>query len=78
MSYTISIRAAQDGWSVQGDTIENGMMFLSGAEAEIAARSLAQRYSDVGQPTEIEVFLRDGSLAGRYVSVPDLEMLIIT
>ena len=44
---------------------------------EIAARSLAQRYSDVGQPTEIEVFLRDGSLAGRYVSVPDLGRLIL-
>jgi hypothetical protein len=77
MIFTISIRAAQDGWSVQGDTLENGMMFLSGAEAELAARSLARRYSDAGQPTEIEVFLRDGSLAGRYVSVPDLEALIL-
>jgi hypothetical protein len=77
MNLTISIRAAQDGWSVQGDTVENGMMFLSGADAEIAARSLAQRYSDVGQPTEIEVFLRDGSLAGRYVSVPDLDGLML-
>jgi hypothetical protein len=77
MTFTICIRAAQDGWSVQGDTLENGMMFLSGAEAEMAARSLARRYSDAGQPTEIEVFLRDGSLAGRYVSVPDLEAVIL-
>ncbi len=77
MRMTIFIRAEQDGWSVQGDTLENGMMFLSGAEAEIAARSLAQRYSDVGQPMEIEVFLRDGSLAGRYVSAPDLDRLIL-
>ena len=69
MNLMISIRAAQDGWSLQGDTIENGMMFLSGAEAENAARSLAERYADVGQTTEIEVFLRDGTLAGRYVSV---------
>jgi hypothetical protein len=75
MSFTISIRAAQAGWSVQGDTLENGMMFLSGAEAESAARALAQRYSDVGQPTEIEVYLRDGSLAGRYVSVPELGLI---
>ena len=73
MSLTICITAAQDGWRVEGDTVENGMMFLSGAEAESAARLLAQRYSDAGQSTEIEVFLRDGSLAGRYVSVPDLE-----
>ena len=75
MNFTISITAAQDGWSVQGDTIENGMMFLSGAEAEAAARSLAQRYSDAGRPTAIEIFLRDGRLAGRYVSVPDLDAL---
>ena len=77
MNLIIRIVAAQDGWSVQGDTLENGMMLLSGAEAEQAARSLAQRYSDVGQPTEIEVFLRDGSLAGRYVSTPDLEALTL-
>lgn len=75
MNITISITAAQDGWRVQGDTLENGMMFLSGAEAEIAARRLAERYCAVGRPTEIEVFLRDGSLAGRYVSVPDLATL---
>ena len=78
MNITISIKAAQDGWSVQGDTIENGMMFLSGAEAETAARLLAQRYSDAGRPTEIAVFLRDGSLAGRYVSVPDLKALVMS
>jgi len=78
MSITISIKASQDGWSVQGDTIENGMMFLSGAEAETSARLLAQRYSDAGRSTEIEVFLRDGSLAGRYVSVPDLDALVVS
>lgn len=72
MSITISIRAAQHGWSVEGDTLENGMMFLSGAEAETAARKLARRYADAGQLAEIEVFLRDGSLAGRYLSAPDL------
>jgi hypothetical protein len=75
MGLTISITAAQAGWRVQGDTLENGMMFLSGAEAENAALQLAQRYADVGQATEIEVFLKDGTLAGRYVSVPELSEL---
>ena len=77
MGLIISITAAQSGWRVQGDTVENGMMFLSGAEAEHAARALARRYSDAGQPTEIEVFLRDGTLAGRYVSVPALDALLV-
>jgi acetylornithine/succinyldiaminopimelate/putrescine aminotransferase len=75
MGLTISITAAQAGWRVQGDTLENGMMFLSGAEAENAAVQLAQRYADAGQATEIEVYLRNGALAGRYVSVPDLQGL---
>lgn len=48
------------------------MLFLSGAEAEGAARSLAKRYAEVGQSTEIQIFLRDGSLAGRHVGVPEL------
>lgn len=73
MGLTISITAAQTGWRVQGDTLEQGMMFLSGAEAETAACQLAQRYAEAGQATEIEVFLRDGTLAGRYVSVPSLD-----
>ncbi len=76
MSIMIRIEAAQDGWSLQGDTLENSMMFLSGAEAETAARALALRYSAAGQPTEIEVFLRDGSLAGRYVTAPDDDELV--
>jgi hypothetical protein len=76
MGLVISITAAQSGWRVQGDTLENGMMFLSGAEAESAARQLAQRYAAAGQVTEIEVFLRDGTLAGRYVSVPALDALL--
>lgn len=75
MSFTIVVRADQDGWLLEGDTVESGMMFRSGADAEIAARSLAEHYADAGQPTEIEVFLRDGSLAGRYVSVPDLSKM---
>ena len=74
MAFTISITAAQDGWSLQGDTIEYGMMFLSGAAAETAARALAESYAAVGRPTEIEVFLRDGTLAGRYVTAPRSEM----
>jgi hypothetical protein len=74
MTFVISVRAIDDGWRVQGDTLENGMLFLSGAEAEGAARTLAERYAEVGQFTEIQVFLRDGSLAGRYVGVPEIGM----
>jgi hypothetical protein len=70
MSFTISITPAQHGWTLQGDTLEAGMMFLSGAAAESAARTLALSYARVGRETEIRIFLRDGSLAGRFVCGP--------
>jgi hypothetical protein len=71
MTLVISLHAEADGWRLQGDTLEHGLVFRSGAEAEGVARTLAERYAQVGQATEIYVFLRDGSLAGRYVSLPD-------
>ncbi len=73
MSLVISVHAEADGWRLQGDTLEHGLVFRSGAEAEGVARSLAERYAQAGRATEIHVFLRDGSLAGRYVSVPGAE-----
>jgi hypothetical protein len=72
MTFVISVRPMDDGWRVHGDTLEHGMSFLSGADAEGAARVLAERYADAGRSTEIHVFLRDGSLAGRYVGVPEV------
>ena len=63
MSLMISIRAAQDGWSVQGDTFENGMMFRSGAEAESAARALVV-------PSSRESMKAMGAIIRRALSQP--------
>lgn len=71
MNHQISIRAAQNGWTVEGDTFTHGMMFLSGKEAEAAARALAGRYAQSGRSTEVRVFLRDGTLAGRFLCAAD-------
>ena len=49
------------------------VMVARGAEALEAA--VEKLIADAGRPTEIEIFLRDGRLAGRYVSVPDLDAL---
>ena len=42
-------------------------MFEAGGRAEAAARSLAARYAQAGRPTEVNIFLRDGALAGRFM-----------
>lgn len=69
MSHRISIDPLGEGWSVRTDTIFNEMLFLSGAAAEAAARRLGEALAEAGQAVEIQVRLRDGSLAGRYVCV---------
>jgi hypothetical protein len=46
------------------------MMFRSGAKAEAAARDLGGAFAQRGAAAEIHIYLRDGSLAGRFVCPP--------
>ena len=43
------------------------MFFRSGESAELAARALGTKMAQADAAVTIEVFLRDGSLGGRYV-----------
>ena len=43
---------------------------LSGAKAEAAAKRLGVKLAESGEPVEIRVLLRDGSLAGRFQIAP--------
>ena len=65
MTYAITVSPAELGWVVRGETLENELQFLSGAKAETAARSLAARMALSGSAAEIQIFLRDGTLAQR-------------
>ena len=65
MLHVIDVTPAQGGWTVSSNTFANPMAFLSGAKAEAAARSLAEKITRRGEAAEIRVFLRDGSLAGQ-------------
>jgi len=67
----IFVAPALMGWSVRSDVFANDMLFLSGAKAESTARSLAEKIADGGEPAQVEVRLRDGSVAGRFVCSPD-------
>ena len=66
----IFVAPAETGWSVSSDGFENDMLFLSGAKAESTARGLAEKIAISGEYAEVQVRLRDGTLAGRFVCAP--------
>lgn len=71
MVQEISVTPAMGGgWTVRHEGDIEPTLFLSGAKAEDAARRLAEAMADAGQPTEIRIILRDGSLAGRFICTP--------
>jgi hypothetical protein len=66
---TISVKPLDGkGWMVECSGAENGQMFVNGAQAESSARRLAQRLADAGRPSRLTVYLRDGSVAGQFVT----------
>lgn len=68
MDQAIIVAPSGIGWTVKSTPFDNEMFFSSGGTAEAAARSLGARIARKNSIVVIEVFLRDGSLAGRYVS----------
>jgi hypothetical protein len=66
MIQAITVAPSAGGWTVKSDAAPSEMFFQSGASAEAAARSLGARIAEEGEEVEIEIFLRDGTLGGRY------------
>jgi len=63
----ISVAPEGDAWAVRCPEFENPMIFKSGARAEAAARWLAQRFNRAGRTCVLELRLRNGDLAGRFL-----------
>ena len=70
----IEIVPAEGGWMVRSDAVENDLFFKSGASAESAAIRLAQGLADAGEHSDVQIYLRDGSLARRF-TVPSIKRL---
>jgi len=66
----ITVAPLADGWRLSVETVENDMVFASGAAAEAAARRLALRLSQAGTPAEVRIHLRDNSLGARFICPP--------
>jgi len=67
MALLISVAPTLEGWAVRSEALDSDLTFHGGARAEAAARALAEQYADAGRQAEVEIYLRDGALAGRYV-----------
>jgi hypothetical protein len=67
---TVSVTPAGAGWAVRSAAFDNDMVFRSGARAEAAAKRLGEALAAAGQPVEIEVLLRGGARAGRFLCLP--------
>lgn len=66
----IFVEPSGDGWIVRGDFDGGPLEAATGARAEQAARDLAHRLADAGEPVVLEIRLRDGARAGRFLFPP--------
>ena len=68
MPTTISVAPEGAGWAVRCPALfDNVMLCRSGARAEASAKALANRLSRAGVDCLLELRLRDGAVAGRWV-----------
>lgn len=66
----ILVRPLGEGWAVETPSTDNPMVFCSGRAAEDAGKHLARRLAKAGATTELELRLRSGVCAGRFLCVP--------
>jgi hypothetical protein len=67
MALVICVAPAGQGWAVSSEALETHLTFARGARAEAAARALADRCAEAGRHAEVQIYLRDGALAGRFL-----------
>lgn len=66
MTQVITVAPSHGAWTV-GRGGSGPQVFRSGATAEAAARQLGDAIARGGEAAEIQIFLRDGTLAERLV-----------
>ena len=66
---TVVVEPAGVVWSVRMDDVEP-QLFMRGRAAEEAARTLAEALAAAGDTVEIQLFLRNGEKAARFICLP--------
>lgn len=69
----VIVEPVEAGWTVNVEGVDNPMLFTSGRAAERAGRDLAMRLAESGQEVELEMRLRGGAVAARFICFPPLE-----
>jgi len=71
--HTVIVEPVEAGWTVNVGDVENPMVFSSGRAAERAGRDLAMRLAESGREVQLELRLRGGAVAARFICFPPLE-----
>lgn len=71
--HTVIVEPFAAGWSVRVGCADNPMVFASGRVAERAGRDLALRLADSGSEVELELKLRGGATAAKFICFPRLD-----
>ncbi|MFC7379215.1 hypothetical protein [Brevundimonas sp. GCM10030266] len=69
----VIVEPVEGGWTVNVEDVDNPMMFASGRAAEDAARNLAMKLAAGGADVELELRLRGGERAARFVVLAPVE-----
>lgn len=69
----VIVEPVDGGWTVNVEDIDNPMLFASGRAAEDAARELALKLARGGIDVELELRLRGGERAARFVVLAPVE-----
>lgn len=67
MQQAITVMPAADGWTIRCADCDREVFFKSGAQAKAEARELAMQFAEAGATALIQIYLRDGTLGGRFV-----------
>ena len=67
MTEVITVAHSHGAWVVGRGAATKPQTFRSGATAEAAARQMGDAIARGGQSAEIQIFLRDGRMAERFV-----------
>lgn len=70
MALSVIIAPAATGWAVKSPELDVDLVFTSGRQAEVQGRDLADRLARAGYAVELDIILRDGSLAASIPYAP--------
>ncbi len=62
----IDVRPVAGGWTVRSERLGDDLVYRGGLAAEQAALRLADLLANLGIPSEIRMYLREGPLGSRF------------